>query len=131
MICADTSSVVAYIQGEEGHDVDIVDRALADRSLVLAPVSIAELLCNPDLTPILEKFILRIPQLGIKLGYWERAGKLRAKMLQHSFRHKLADSLIAQSCLDHGTPLVTRDRDFLAFQKLAGLQLLSAVGRVQ
>ena len=125
MTCADTSSVVAYIQGEQGSDVDLVDRALADCSLVLAPISVTELLSDPLLTPALEKFILGIPHLEIKLGYWERAGKLRAKMLRRQVRPKVADTLIAQSCLDHGVPLVARDRDFASFQKFAGLRVLA------
>jgi hypothetical protein len=122
--CADTSSVVAYIQGEQGPDVDLVDRALADCSLVLAPVSVTELLSAPLLVPALEKFILGIQQLEIKAGYWERAGKLRAKLMRRRYRPKIADTLIAQSCLDSQVPLITRDRDFSAFQELAGLQLL-------
>ena len=124
MTCADTSSVVAYIQGEQGPDVDLVDRALADCSLVLAPVSVTELLSAPLLVPALEKFILGIQQLEIKAGYWERAGKLRAKLMRRRYRPKIADTLIAQSCLDSQVPLITRDRDFSAFQELAGLQLL-------
>ncbi len=131
MICADTSSVVAFIQSERGRDVVAVDRALADRSLVLAPVSVTELLSDPNLWPALEDFVLRIPQLEITVGFWQRAGKLRAKLVRHRFRPKLADSLIAQSCLDHQVPLVTRDRDFSAFQKLAGLRLLLAEGHWQ
>jgi predicted nucleic acid-binding protein len=122
--CADTSSVVAYIQGEQGPDVDLVDRALADCSLVLAPVSVTELLSDPLLIPALEKFILGIQQLEIKLGYWERAGKLRARLMRRRYRPKIADTLIAQSCLDYQVPLITRDRDFSAFQELAGLRLL-------
>jgi hypothetical protein len=124
MICADTSSLVAYIKGESGSDVDLVDRALADRSLLLAPVSITELLSDPLVTPTLEKFVLGIEQLEITLGYWERAGKLGAKLLRHRLRPKIADTLIAQSCLDHQVPLITRDQDFSAFQELAGLRLL-------
>ncbi len=127
MTCADTSSVVAYMQGEEGSDVELVDRALADCSLVLAPVSVSELLSDTLLTPSLEKFILGIQQLEIKDGYWERAGKLRAELMRRGYRPKIADTLIAQSCLDHGVPLITRDRDFSSFQKFAGLRLL-AVG---
>jgi len=123
--CADTSSVVAYIRGEQGSDVDLVDRALADYSLALAPISVSELLSDPLLTPALEKFILGIQRLEIKAGYWERAGKLRAKMLRRQVRPKVADTLIAQSCLDHGVPLVTRDRDFSCFQKFAGLRVLA------
>jgi len=124
VICADTSSVVAYLQGEQGPDIELVDRALADSSLALAPVSVSELLSDALLTPSLEKFILGIRQLGIKGGYWERAGKLRAELMRRGYRPKIADTLIAQSCLDHQVPLITRDRDFSAFRDLAGLELL-------
>jgi predicted nucleic acid-binding protein len=123
--CADTSSVVAYIRGEQGSDVELVDRALADYSLLLAPVSVSELLSDPLITPSLEKFVLGIQQLEIKTGYWERAGKLRAMLMRHGYRPKIADTLIAQSCLDHDVPLVTRDQDFLSFQKFAGLRVLA------
>ena len=124
MICADTSSLVAYIQGEPGQDVAHVDAALANRSLVIAPLSVAELLSDAQLSPPFERLILRIPQLEISPGYWERAGKLRAKLFRHRFRPRLAEVLIAQSCLDHKAPLVARDRDFSAFEKLAGLRPL-------
>jgi hypothetical protein len=113
------------MQGEQGADVELVDRALADCSLVLAPVSVSELLSDPLLPLSLEKFILGIQQLAIKAGYWERAGKLRAELMRRGIRPKIADTLIAQSCLDHGVPLVTRDRDFSSFQKFAGLRVLA------
>lgn len=127
MTCADTSSVVAYIRGEQGPDVELLDRALADYSLVLAPVSVSELLSDTDLSPSVESFVLGIKQLELKAGYWERAGKLRAGLFRRGYRPKIADTLIAQSCLDHGVPLITRDRDFSSFQQIAGLRLL-AVG---
>jgi len=129
MICADTSSVVAFLNGEQGQDVDLVRRALLDGILVLAPASIAELLSDPDITPSIEESVLDIPQLVTTPGYWERAGRLRATLMHHHFRPKLADSLIAQSCLDHDVALVTRDRDFSAFQKLAGLRLAPSKDR--
>ena len=125
MTCADTSSVVAYMQGEQGPDVELVDQALADSSLALAPVSVSELLSVPLLPSSLEKFILGIQVLEIKAGYWERAGRLRAGLIRHGYRPKIADTLIAQSCLDHDVPLVTRDRDFSSFQKFAKLRLLA------
>jgi predicted nucleic acid-binding protein len=37
---------------------------------------------------------------------------------------RLGDALIAQSCLDHRLPLITRDRDFVAFADAAGLDLV-------
>lgn len=124
MICADTSSVIAYLQGDEGGDAELIDRALADQTLALSPVSVTELLCDTTATPAYEHFVLEIPTLEIKPGYWERAGRLRAKLVQHHYCPKIADSLIAQSCLDYQIPLITRDRDFRAFQKFAGLKLL-------
>jgi predicted nucleic acid-binding protein len=125
MICADTSSVVAFLNGEEGRDVELVRRALLDGILALAPASIAELLSDPDIKPPIEESVLHIPQLETTFGYWERAGRLRASLMRRHLRPKLADSLIAQSCLDHDVMLVTRDRDFSPFQKLAGLRLAS------
>jgi predicted nucleic acid-binding protein len=124
MICADTSSLIAYLQGEAGSDVIAVDRALIQQSLALAPVSLAELLSDPALPAAAEAFVLAVPLLEITAGFWERAGRLRRKVLGHRYRTRIADSLIAQSCLDHGVPLITRDQDFKAFHRIAGLQLL-------
>jgi tRNA(fMet)-specific endonuclease VapC len=125
MICADTSSLVALLNGDQGRDVEVVRNALVDGNLVLAPASVAELLSDPGVTPSIEESILDIPQLETTPGYWERSGRLRARLFRHRFRPKLADSLIAQSCLDHDVLLVTRDRDFASFQKLAGLRIIA------
>src|SRR5271167_910987 len=125
MICADTSSFVAVMQAGSGRDVDLVVGAMRQRGLVLAPASVAELLSDPGLPSAFEDLVLRTPQLEITTGYWERAGRLRARLMRHRFRPKLADALTAQSCLDHDVLLVSRDRDFYAFQKLAGLRLLT------
>jgi predicted nucleic acid-binding protein len=38
-------------------------------------------------------------------------------------RARLADSLIAQSCIDHGVRLVTRNDDFRHFSRHGGLRL--------
>jgi predicted nucleic acid-binding protein len=35
----------------------------------------------------------------------------------------LGDALIAQSCIDHDVPLITRDTDFRHFAKHCGLKL--------
>lgn len=125
MICADTSSIVALLKGDRGRDVQVVHSALIDGVLVLAPASVAELLSDPAIAPPIEESILDIPQLEVTPGYWERVGRLRARLMRQRFRPKLADSLIAQSCLDHDVTLVTRDRDFSPFQKLAGLRLVA------
>ena len=131
MICADSSSFIAFTKGENERDVALVAEALARDLLVLAPVSVTELLSDPRLSVLLQENLIALPTLEVTTGYWERAGKLRALLIRHHYRAKIADTLIAQSCLDHDVPLVTRDRDFLAFQKLAGLRLLSGPSEVQ
>lgn len=124
MICADSSSFIAYIKGGTEADVALLAQALANRLLVLAPVSVTELLSDPQLPRDRQEMILLLPCLEIVPGYWERAGKLRALLIGHKYHPKIADTLIAQSCLDHDVPLITRDQDFKAFQRFAGLRLL-------
>ncbi len=124
MLCLDTSSVIAYLQGDRGHDVDLADQALADAVGVVSPITVAELLSDPHLRPAVRRIILELPTLSIAEGYWERAGLLRAKVLRTGSKARLADTLIAQNCLDHKATLVTRDRDFKIFQQRAGLHVL-------
>ena len=55
--------------------------------------------------------------------FWERAGLLRAKLAARRSRARLADALIAQSCIDHDVRLITRDSDFRHFARVGGLRL--------
>ena len=123
MLCLDTSSLIAYLQGDDGRDVDLVDQALIDQIGVLSPVTVVELLSDPQLSSALRQTIIEIPTLHIGEGFWERAGLLRAKVLRTGRRANLADTLIAQSCLDHQATLITRDRDFNIFASVARLRL--------
>jgi predicted nucleic acid-binding protein len=65
-----------------------------------------------------------LPLLPLSAGYWERTGALRSRILARGLRARLADALIAQSCVDHRLPLVTRDADFRHFARLGGLKLI-------
>lgn len=128
MIAADTSTWVAYLEGRAGDDVELLDRALEDRQVVMAPVVLTELLSDPELPSDVAKTLLEIPLIDVESEYWQRAGALRAKVLAKRRRARLGDALIAQTCLDQGIRLVTRDRDFRVFAEAAGLDL--AVGFV-
>lgn len=123
MIAIDTSSLVAYLAGESGRDVETVDTALRARQAALPPAVVSEVLSEPKLERAAAKLILSIPTLEVQDGYWERAGLLRARVLARGLRARLADALIAQSCIDHEASLVTRDRDFRNFARLSGLRL--------
>lgn len=124
MICIDSSSMIAYLQGVEGNDVTLIDHALLDQVAAFSPVTVTELLSASNLTSNLRETILAIPMFSVQEGFWERAGLLRAKVLAKGSKARLADTLIAQTCLDHHVPLVTRDQDFHTFKKLAKLHLL-------
>ena len=124
MICLDTSSMIAYLQGAEGKDITVIDHALLDQIAVFSPITLTELLSAPNLSTTLRQTFLAIPILTLQDGFWERAGLLRAKILTKGAKARLADTLIAQSCLDHQIPLVTRDQDFQIFHRFAKLELL-------
>jgi predicted nucleic acid-binding protein len=124
MICLDTSSLIAFLAGDAGNDVEAVDQALQDQEGIIAPVTLTELLSDPKLPRTLRETIFNLPVLHVTEGYWERAGLTRAKILRAGRKAKLADTLIAQSCIDHRVMLVTRDKDFQAFNRLTGLKLL-------
>jgi predicted nucleic acid-binding protein len=124
MIAVDTSSLIAYLAGETGSDVQTLDEAFRLNQAVLPPVVITEMLCHPGLDPEVARLMRELPALEIHKGYWERAAKTRAKILSKKLRARLADTLITQSCLDHNTPLVTRDADFRHFAAHTGLILV-------
>jgi predicted nucleic acid-binding protein len=103
MLCFGTSSLIAYLQGETEVDVDLIDQALIDQVGVLSPVTVAELLSDPDLPPTLRRTILELPTLPLTEGFWERAGVLRAKVLRtgrraNFSRHPHRSKLPRSSC---------------------------------
>jgi predicted nucleic acid-binding protein len=124
MIAADTSTWIAFFQGEAGEDVELLDRALKDRQVLMTPPVLTELLSDPGISSEVSKTLSELPIIEVQPGFWERAGSLRAKVLAKHRKARLGDALIAQSCLDAGIPLLTRDGDFRAFAGMAGLTLL-------
>lgn len=126
MIAADTSTWIAFLQGEAGEDVQLLDQALELKQVLMAPPVLTELLSDPKLPLDVAETLSELPMLEVKPGFWQRAGGLRSQVLAKRRKARLGDALIAQSCIDHGLPLITRDRDFKQFAETAGLNL--AVG---
>jgi predicted nucleic acid-binding protein len=123
MIASDTSSLAAYLQGLEGRDIDLLDSAVDSGQLSLPPVVVTEILSSPSSAESLRNTLPEIDRLEILEGYWERAGALRLTLHKRGLKAKTADALIAQSCIDYGIALITRDRDFRHFAKHCGLKL--------
>lgn len=123
MTAADTSTWIAFLEGSSGEDARLLDRALEDRQVVMVPVVLTELLSDPKLPSAVAQTLAAVPMIEIEPGYWERAGLLRSKALAKRHKARLGDALIAQTCIDRGIALLTRDRDFRAFANVAGLHL--------
>jgi hypothetical protein len=123
VIAADTSTWIAFLEGDTGEDARLLDKALEDRQVLMAPVVLTEVLSDPKLPSEVAETLSELPLIEIESGYWQRAGALRAQVLAKRRKARLGDALIAQSCIDRGIPLLTRDRDFRAFAESAGLDL--------
>jgi len=124
MIAADTSTWIAFLEGAPGQDSQLLERALGDRQILMIPVVLTELLSDPALSSGVAETLSEIPMIEVEPGYWQRAGALRAKLLSKRRKARLRDALIAQTCVDRGVPLLTRDKDFRAFAEAARLHLV-------
>jgi predicted nucleic acid-binding protein len=128
VIAADSSTWVAFLEGDGGEDSQLLQKALQDRQVLMVPAVLTEVLSNPELPEEVAKTLSEVPLIEVKTGYWERAGALRAKVLAKRRKARLGDALIAQTCIDRGIPLITRDRDFRTFAEAAAFDLVVQTG---
>lgn len=123
MIAVDTSVLIDYFQGKNNRLTDIVDTILSYHSLTIPPVVLVETLSDPFLPKLFVDKILELPVLMPKENFWQRAGITRSKILSKKLKAALADTLIAQSCIDYEVSLITGDHDFKHFSQYCGLML--------
>ena len=123
MIAVDSSSFIAFLKRDEGRDLPLIREALRNSKLVFPAPVLSEILSDPKLPLSHSLFISEVPLLDPLPGFWERAGKLRAKIIAKKLRARMVDAVIAQSCIDHDVPLITRDKDFQHFKKYGALKL--------
>jgi len=123
MIAVDSSTLIAFIQGDGGADVQLLEGSIDSNELALPPVVLVEVLSDARLPSKHFALIQAIPLLAIRDGYWVRAAQSRAKLLARKLRARLPDTLIAQSCMDHDISLIARNGDFRHFAKHCGLRL--------
>ena len=96
MICIDTSSMIAYLQGEEGQDVTVIDHALLDQIAVFSPVTLTEVLSAPNLSTTLRQMYLGIPICRFKTVFGS-ALDFYAPNLAKGAKARPADTLIAET----------------------------------
>ena len=123
MIAVDSSAFILFFKDAE-HPVSYQVAQLLEASLVvIPPVVLSELLSDPVLPDDLAEMLSDLLILHITEGYWQRVGKMRADTLRRKFKSRLADVMIAQSCIDYGVPLLTCDLDFRHYEHFHGLKL--------
>jgi predicted nucleic acid-binding protein len=122
LIAADTSSLIAYLAGESGDDVRLIESAIDARELVVPPPVATELYSKPDRSEI-AALLDKMPLVVLTEGFWERAGGARRMLLTKGLKAAVADALIAQCCVDAEIALIARDRDFRHFERWCGLRL--------
>ena len=123
MIATDTSSLVAFLQGAAGADIETLGVVATAGQLVLPPLVLTEILTDRVSAKLLESSLANLQLLSITDGYWQRAGLSRQTLRLLGLKAKIGDALIAQSCIDHGVALITRDADFRHFAAHCGLKL--------
>lgn len=123
MIAADTSVLIDYFQGKNNPHAGKLEEALIHHLLILPPTVLVEILSDPFLPKKFVDKIEEIPLLEPTENYWQRAGMSRSKIISKKLKARLADTLIAQSCIDYQVPLITGDADFKHFVKYCGLTL--------
>lgn len=123
MISADSSSLIAYLEGDAGDDIDLIERAMTASELVFAPPVITELRAGAVPNDALEALLLQTPRLPLDEGLWDRAGRNRRLLLEKGLKARFADAVIAQCCIDTDVALIARDRDYRHFERWCGLKL--------
>ena len=122
-IAIDASSFRRYLDGVDAPDTRTVIHAIVTGEAALPPVALAELLSDPNLAPDAVAEVQSVAVVPINRGFWHRAGFMRAKLIRAKMKPRLPDTLIAQSCIDYGIPLITNDGGFRQFAPF-GLKLL-------
>lgn len=123
MIAADSSSIIAYFGGSAGPDVELIGAALEGHTLMLPPPVVSELYTGFLTNAGFEEIFEAAQILPLTDGFWRRAGETRGQLLAKGLKARFPDALIAQSCIDAGIPLITRDTDYRHFAKWCGLVL--------
>ena len=95
MIAADTSTWIGFLEGDGGDDIEMLAKALGDRQVVMVPPVLTELLSDPELSSSAARTLSDVPLIEIESGYWQRAGRLRARVLAQKRKARLGDALIA------------------------------------
>ncbi len=124
MIAADSSSLIAYLDGEIAEDTEAIADAFAALDFILPPPVLVELMGKASTAAAYDEIARNAALLPIAPGFWMRARANRSLILSKGLKARGMDVLISQCCIDAGVPLIARDSDFQHFADWCGLKLV-------
>ena len=66
---ADTTTWIAFLEGDRAPDTELLDQALRDRQLLMVPVVLTELLSDPNLPVQVARTLCDVPAVEIGSEY--------------------------------------------------------------
>jgi predicted nucleic acid-binding protein len=124
MLAADTNIWIAFFRNDTGPDVQKLVDTIYKGEVYMPPPVLSEILSDPLFPEKNLDIITAAHLMKLDEQYWQRAGLMRSRLIKAGFKPRLPDTLIAQSCIDHNIPLLTRDSGFQIFSQNAGLKLV-------
>ena len=122
-VVVDTS---AWIDFFAGRAVPSLEEALAQESVVLPPLVVAELVSGasrPRDRDSIVGLMRELPLHETPLGHWLRVGDLRRQLRDRGLAVSTPDAHVAQCALDRDAVLLSRDRVFARIAAIAKLRL--------
>jgi predicted nucleic acid-binding protein len=112
-VIVDSSAWIDFLIGRPAVEVDA---AIAEGSVVLPPLVIAELLSG-DITPrqreMIGELLQEFSHHATPLEHWMLVGALRRRLAVHGVNVTIPDAHVAQCALDRDAILLSRDHIFL------------------
>ena len=121
MIAADTNVWIAFLNGIQNKNTDRLAQAL-ERGMVVMPTVVLFELLSGELSQETEGYLIAVPATTSNLVFWLNAAKMRKQLLGRGLKSRIADCLIAQSCIDSDCEFLTEDKDFRHYLKF-GLRI--------
>lgn len=125
-VVVDTS---AWIDFFAGRPAEVVDEALAQGTVMLAPVVVAELLSGahrPAERRALADMLKEVPLHDTPLAHWVGVGELRRSLKEKGLSVSTPDAHVAQCALELDALLISKDAIFGKIARVTRLRVRAA-----
>ena len=115
-----------WIDGLQGLTFTAVDRAVAEGTLILSPLAVAEVLSGnitPEQRAMVGELLQDFAVHPTPLEHWINVGNLRRMLRAKGINATIPDENIAQCAIDLGATLLTRDEIFTRIAAHTSLRL--------